>query len=114
MFTIDIHTESRDKAIVGLIKHIQETLVERQSGTKHRCYHHILLRQGDVEGAERRGNGLRLILQGLRQFVSHNLTDTHDVVAEEKTVSLVILVTQLRHILIENRVALAEINNFHK
>jgi hypothetical protein len=33
MLAVDIHAVSRNKGIVGTVKNIEETLMERQSGT---------------------------------------------------------------------------------
>ena len=43
MLTVDIHTKGGDIGIVGMVKHIEEALVERQSGTQHSAQHDIVL-----------------------------------------------------------------------
>ena len=113
MLSIDIHAEGRYETIVGLVEHVEESLVERQTGTKHGSQYDVILGQGNVDGTKRCRNGLRLVFQSLRQFVGHHFTDTHDIVTEHQAIPLVVLVTQLRHILIDNRVVLAEIYYFH-
>ena len=92
MLAVDIHAEGRNKAVVGLVEHIQESLVERQPGSQYGGNHHVFLRQGDVDGSQRRGDGLGLVLQGFRELVSHDLANALDVMTKQKAVLLVILV----------------------
>ena len=67
MLAVDIHAEGRDEAVVDVVEHVQKALVERQSGTEDGCQHDVLLLgQGDVDGTQRCGDGLRLVGQLLR------------------------------------------------
>ena len=66
MFAVDVHAEGRNKAVVNVVEHLQETLVEGQSGTQNGGQHDVLLLgQGNIEGAQRRSNGLGLVGQRL-------------------------------------------------
>lgn len=46
MLSIDIHAEGRYETIVGLVEHVEESLVERQTGTKHGSQYDVILGQG--------------------------------------------------------------------
>ena len=87
--------------------------MEWQSGPQHGSHHQIFLRQGDIQCTKRRGNRLGLIIQRLGELIRHHLAYALDIVTEKKAVLLIILVAQLRHIEVDNRVALTEINYFH-
>ena len=83
MLTVDIHPEGRDETIVGLVEHIEKSLMERQSGTEYSGDDHIVFRQRYVYRAQWRSDGLGLILQGLRQLVGHHLADACDIMPEQ-------------------------------
>ena len=74
----------------------------------------IVFGKGNVQGAQRGRNGLGLIGQCLGEFKGHHLADALDVIAEEQAVLLVALVAQLRHILVDDGVLLAKIDDVHK
>ena len=107
MLAVDIHAEGRDEAVVDVVEHVQKALVERQSGTEDGCQHDVLLLgQGDVDGTQRCGDGLRLVGQRLGQLVSHQFADTLDVVTEQQAVLLILLVAQFSHIMVHHAVLL--------
>ena len=113
MLTVGVHTISRYESIVGVVEHIDKTLVERQTGTQHSGNQQVFLWQLDIDGAQWCCNSLGTILQGFRQLVGHHLAHTLDVMTEQQTVLLVVLVSQLRHVQIDNRIGLAKIYYFN-
>ena len=113
MLTVGVHTISRYESIVGMIEHIDKTLVERQTGTQHSGNQQVFLWQLDIDSAQWCCNGLGTILQGFRQLVGHHLAHTLDIMTEQQTVLLIVLVSQLRHVQIDNRIGFAKIYYFN-
>ena len=87
--------------------------MEGQSCTQHRSYHHIVLWQGNINCSQRCGDSLGFVLQSLRQFIRHHLAYTLDVMTEQQSVLLIVLVSQLSHILVEYRIGFAKIYYFN-
>ena len=94
MLAVDIHTEGRHIGIVGTIEDVEESLMEGQSGTKHGTEYDIVFRQRNLQGAKRCRHGLGLIVEPLRHFVGHQLTDALYIMTECETVFLVTLITE--------------------
>ena len=88
--------------------------MEGKTGTENGGDDHIVLGQGDVNGAERGGDGFRLVLQRLRQLVGHDFADALDVVAEEQAVLLILLVAQLCHEAVHDGIPLSKVDNLHR
>ena len=55
--------------------YLEETFVERQTGPEYGSDDQFVVGQGDVERAEWRGDGLRTVVEGLRQLEGHHLSD---------------------------------------
>ena len=108
-----ILAECRNEGIAGVVEDVEEALVERQTGTEYGAEHQLVGRHIHLGNAKRSLYVALLLVERLAQLVSDKFAYTHDVVAEQQTVFLIVLVAHLRHILINNRVALAEIDNFH-
>ena len=96
-----------------MVEHVEESLMEGETGTEHSSNQQILLRQRDLERSQRGRDRLRFVFQSLRELEGHHLTDTSDVVTKQHTVPLVVLVAQFRHIQVDHRITLAEIYYLH-
>ena len=111
---VDVHAIGRYKGIVSTVKDVEKPLVEGQPGTQYGGNDYVLLfRQGDVQLTQRGLDGLGFVLQGLRQFEGHHLTDAFHVVAEGEAVFLIVLVAQLSHVVVDDAVLFSEIDNLH-
>ena len=108
-----ILAECRNEGIAGVVEDVEETLMERQTGTEDGAEHQLVGRHIHLGNAKRSLDVALLIVERLAQLVGDEFADAHDVVAEQQTVLLIVLVAHLRHILVNDRVALAEINYFH-
>ena len=113
MFAVGVHAEGTDEGILGVVKHLEEALMEGQSCTQHRCQQQIILHHRNVDGAKRCGHGARLVVERLRQLVGHHLADTLDIVTEQEPVLLIALIANLGHELIHARVLFTEVDYFH-
>ena len=71
------------KASIGLVKHIEETLVEGQASAQHGAYHQALVHRAHIAVGQRRMHQLRSIVQRLADFVGHEASDTPQVLAEK-------------------------------
>ena len=113
MSLVLIFAECRNEGIAGVVEDVEEALVERQTCTEYGAEHQLVGRHIHLGNAKWSLYVALLIVERLAQLVGDEFADTHDVVAEQQTVLLIVLVAHLRHILVDNRVALAEINYFH-
>ena len=97
MLTIDIHSEGRNKTIIHIIEHTQETLMERQAGTQDGGKHHAVAKHVALLHAKRRLNAHGVVLQLLGYLISHDLAQTLDVGAEAQALLLQLIVTDFAH-----------------
>ena len=61
MLTVGVHAEGRHEGVFGMVKDVEEPLVERQSGTEHRGQQQVVLNEGNLADAQWRGHLLGLI-----------------------------------------------------
>lgn len=113
VFAIGVHAIGRDKGAGSAVEDMKETFVERQACTQDGGDEQVVLGQRDVEGAEGRGHGLGFVSKRLGKFKGHHLAYTLYVGAEEVAVALKTLIAQLAHVLVDDGVALAEIDDIH-
>ena len=113
MFAVGIHPEGRDEGVVGMVEHAEETLVERQSSTKHRSNDDVVLWKLNVEFAEWSDDVLWGVFERLRNFEGHVLADAFNVVTEQQAVLLIVDIAKLRHVAVHHRVLFVQVNGFH-
>ena len=101
-------TRSRDgqgaqvKSGIGLIKDIEKTLMECQSGTQHGSNNDMVVIRRHGFHAQRRLHLLQRIAQRAAQLISHGMADALQVATKERAVFLIIDVAELRHIAIHH------------
>ena len=83
-----------------MVEYVKETLMERQSGTEYSAKHQLVCRHIHLSHTQWSLHVTLLIVESFAKFVGNKLAHTHNIVAEQQTVGLIILVTHLRHILI--------------
>lgn len=102
------------ESIAGMVEDIEEAIVERQSGAEDGGKHYFVYGHVHLSYAQRRGNVLFFILQRARNLKGLELANTLDVITEKEAVFLILSIAYLRHILIDNSVLVAKINDVHK
>ena len=87
-----------------MVEHAEETLMERQSGAKHRSNDDVVLWELNVEFAEWSDDALWGVFERLRNFEGHVLADAFDVVTEQQAVLLIVDIAKLRHVAVHHGV----------
>ena len=75
--------------------------------------HHIIIESADRSYPQRRLHLLFGVGKFLTHFIRHDFTDAFDVPAETHAVGLYLHVAYFRHVLIQDRVSLGKVDNFH-
>ena len=83
-----------------MVEHIEEALMEWQSGAKYGGYQDVVLLHVDFHLAKGCGDGLGFVVELAAELVCHYPAYAAYVLAEEKAVALVGLVAQLIHVLV--------------
>ena len=96
-----------------MVEDMEESLVERQAGTEDGCQHHLIGRHLHSSYAQRGLHRRRNISKGLGYFKRLKLTHPPDIVPKEQAVFLILLVPHLSHVLADDGVGIAQINDFH-
>ena len=96
-----------------MIEYAQHAFVHWQSGTQDSGKYNLVSRQEGRADAQRGLDILRLIVQSLADFVSHNLTYAHDVVAEQRTVCLIVAVSEFCKKLVCDGTSCTDIYSVH-
>lgn len=92
------------EGVAGVVKHVQEAVVERQSGTENRSQYYLVGRHIDLSRAQRRLNVALLIVERLAYLVGHHLAHARNIITEKQAVKLIFLVAHLSHVLVEDSV----------
>ena len=88
------------KGVSGVVEHVEESVVERQSGAEYRGKDNLVGRHADARYAQGRGYVFRLIFERLAYLVGHHLAHARYVVAEQQAVLLIVYVSYLCQILV--------------
>ena len=106
-------TVSTQESILSVVKDIEETLMQRKTGTKDGSEYKMVSDRVHWRYAEGRLYVGMLIIEGLADLDRHELTDTLDVTTETETIFLDLHVTYLAQVLVEHTIVLREVNDFH-
>lgn len=99
MLFVLVFTVGRYEGVTSMVEDIEEALVERQSGTEDGGKNYLVRRDVHAGYSQRCGYIVRLVVEGLRYLEGLILTDAAYVVAEKKTVLLIVLVANFSHVL---------------
>ena len=113
MLAVGVHAEGGDEGVVGMVEHMEEPLMEGQSGPEDGAHDQVVGWHVDGSHAQGCGHLALLVVEGLGYLVGHHLADAADVVAEERPVLLVLGVADLRQVLVDDGVAVAQVDDFH-
>ena len=114
VLTVGVHAEGGDEGVVGMVEHLEESLVEGQSGTQDGADDQLVGRHIDGCYAQRRGHFAFLVSEGFGYLVGHHLADAADVVAEKLSALLEMGVAYLCEILVDDGVVVAQVDDFHE
>ena len=87
--------------------------MERQAGAQDGSEHHAVAQHIALLHAQRRLNANCVILEFLRNLISHDLAQALDVGAETQALLLQVLVADLAHELSHQRIVFTQIDNVH-
>ena len=102
-----------NKGILGVIKKIKNTIVQRQTSTQNGGDNDFLRGQIHLRDSQGSDNFLIVILHCPTYLIRKNLTQPGKIMPETERILLNGLVAHLRDKLIENRIGLSQIDNFH-
>ena len=92
------------EGVAGVVEHVQEAVVEGQSGAEYRCQYYLVGRHADLSRAQRRLHVALLIVERLAYLVGHHLAHARNIITEKQAVKLIFLVAHLSHVLVEDSV----------
>ena len=106
-------TVSTQESILSVVKDIEETLMQRKTGTKDGSEYKMVSDRVHRRHTKGRLNIGMLVVKHLAHLDCHELTDTLDVTAKTKTIFLDIDVAYLTQVLVEHAIVLREVDDFH-
>ena len=113
VFAVGVHAEGGDKGVFGMVEDVEETFVERQTGTQYGGQQEVVLDDGHLGCPQGGGDGLCFVGECARDFVGHGFAYATDVLPEQGSVALVGFVANLGHELVDDGVLLAEVDGVH-
>lgn len=96
-----------------MVEHIQESSMQRQSGTENSGNHHLVIGCADRRHPQGSLYLLDRIRQFLTHFIRHYLSNAFNITAETHTVALDCYITNFRHVLVQDRICLGKVDNLH-
>ena len=112
-FFVFVEAVGRHECVVGLLKHIQEALMEREAGPEDGSQYDRVVVQQRRRRAQRGLYVFDGIIQRFTDFVSHYFPDSFQIAAEPRPVFLYAYVPEFRHVSVDNRLLLCKVNYFH-
>ena len=103
----------RYECVLSVVEVVQDTLMQRQTGTENRSHYNLVVRSRDVCYAQRSHVFLMAVFQMLADLISEDLSEPFEVSAETLAVLLDSLVAHLCDEFVENRILLTEVDDFH-
>ena len=103
----------RYECVLSVVEVVQDTLMQRKTGTENRSHYNLVVRSRDVCYAQRSHVFLMAVFQMLADLISEDLSEPFEVSAETLAVLLDSLVAHLCDEFVENRILLTEVDDFH-
>ena len=105
--------EGREEGGLGVVKEVENALLERQAGPEDRGYHERGIASRDAGDAEGRDDVFLGVSQFLGEFIGKDFADAFEIGPETETVFLDGGIPHLCDEIVENGRVLTEIDDFH-
>src|ERR1041385_9056585 len=103
MFTV-----GADEGIVGLVKNIQQSLVQRNSGTENGSNHRLFFEHRHRGNTQRSSYLAHCVWKMLADFIRKNFSQPLEIGSETQAVFLYFHIAELGNILVDDRVLVTE------